>query len=605
MIQSMNEWQQRNRQNMLENVCTTWIEGVLQPALAGETAVFDLAYQPYVAQQQVEAQPPLTLAELAERVAAGAEPLLILGEPGSGKTLTLLQLAQRLWAAAQAEARVPIPVVLNLAAWGLARGALADWLVEEMLLQYGAPRQVSREWLARGELVLLLDGLDEVAADGRLACVRAINAFQGQYGLGVVVCSRLAEYEMLGEEVEGRTAVVIRPLTSAQIMAHLAQNGPGLAGLQRVLAADAEWRNLAASPLLLTWMMAVYRQVSALPEADDMAAKREQLLAAYGAVCGVGQALAWLPKFAQSLQAQAQSIFYIERLCPDWLADKEAYDRLMRVSRGLLGGLVLGVMGGLMAGLVDGLYNGLKGGLLAGLLFGVLGSVIMGWQWGGDGSVRWVEEVRWQRPSSGRLGAKLKEGLPVGILFGLLSGLGAGLSDTVARGVSAGVGVGLSGGLLVGLQAVLRPRREAEQAVQPNQRVWTAWTNMRHLSVMYGLVGVVSVGLSVGMHIGLYFESLEGMFWALWAGAGLGLGLGLMGGLMGGFVQYDGHVLWRHYGLRWLLARQGILPVAFRDRQLVAALDGMVQRQLLRRVGNGWQFADRSLRAHLAARDEF
>jgi len=62
--------------------------------------------------------------------------LLILGEPASGKTVTLLQLAESLIRKARKDEAQPIPLVLNLSSWGRVRQPLADWLVAEIFFGY-------------------------------------------------------------------------------------------------------------------------------------------------------------------------------------------------------------------------------------------------------------------------------------------------------------------------------------------------------------------------------------------------------------------------------------------------------------------------------------
>jgi len=54
-----------------------------------------------------------------------------------------------------------------------------------------------------------------------------------------------------------------------------------------------------------------------------------------------------------------------------------------------------------------------------------------------------------------------------------------------------------------------------------------------------------------------------------------------------------------------LLARQGVLPFPFRDRDLIAYLDAMAERLLLRRVGGGWMFIHRVLLDYFAENSEF
>jgi hypothetical protein len=62
--------------------------------------------------------------------------MLVLGEPGAGKTVWLNQLAVELTSRAEADPGQPIPVVLNLASWAAHRGPLNDWLVEELAVAY-------------------------------------------------------------------------------------------------------------------------------------------------------------------------------------------------------------------------------------------------------------------------------------------------------------------------------------------------------------------------------------------------------------------------------------------------------------------------------------
>ncbi len=77
--------------------------------------------------------------------------------------------------------------------------------------------------------------------------------------------------------------------------------------------------------------------------------------------------------------------------------------------------------------------------------------------------------------------------------------------------------------------------------------------------------------------------------------------LGLPSGVVYGIFKYGGAAVIQHYTLRFLLARRGILPFPFRDRRLVAYLDAMAGRILLRRVGGGWVFIHRTLLEYFAA----
>ena len=95
---------------------------------------------------------------------------LILGEPGSGKTTTLLELTRELLNCANQDETCDIPVVFNLSTWGIARGEIRDWLIAELASKYQVPVPVGTEWVDNDELVLLLDGLDEVTPESRREC---------------------------------------------------------------------------------------------------------------------------------------------------------------------------------------------------------------------------------------------------------------------------------------------------------------------------------------------------------------------------------------------------------------------------------------------------
>jgi predicted NACHT family NTPase len=58
--------------------------------------------------------------------------LLILGNPGAGKTTTMLDLAQALVVRSQENYDYPIPVLFNLSTWKDDKQSIRDWLVMEL-----------------------------------------------------------------------------------------------------------------------------------------------------------------------------------------------------------------------------------------------------------------------------------------------------------------------------------------------------------------------------------------------------------------------------------------------------------------------------------------
>jgi hypothetical protein len=240
---------QRNRDRMLQKVRAFWVEGVLEHSLHG-AALINMGLEqhpeaiahPWEMLVQQGDQPPApfapgtTIATVFD--ALGGE-VLILGAPGAGKTTMLLELTRDLISRAARDDSHPLPVVFNLASWARRRRPLTDWLVDELNMRYDVPRKIGQTWVDADQILPLLDGLDEVQAEHREACVDAINIFRGDHGLvSLVVCSRIADYDALAARLKLQDAVRIQPLTPAQIDAYLARAGSQLAVLRGVLAEE-------------------------------------------------------------------------------------------------------------------------------------------------------------------------------------------------------------------------------------------------------------------------------------------------------------------------------------------------------------------------------
>ena len=312
--------------------------------------------------------------------------LLILGAAGAGKTTTLLELARDAIAQARDDPLQPVPVVFTLASWGYRwqEQDLAAWLVEELKTKYRVPERVGQQWLADDALLLLLDGLDEVASARRGACVEAINRFGAAHGLaGLVVCSRTREYEALGRGLALGAAVLLQPLSAEQVDTHLAQLGPAVEHVRAAVQQDAALRELAKTPLFLSVMLLAYLDapVSSGPAGATAAEQRRHLFATYVQRMFTRRTaaqryrredtlrrLAWL---AWALLRHGETLFdpsllgrrapgSTPGLAPDWLPSHRArrwYAITLAPARWLSAGLLFGL--GLT--LPQHVYNGLGG----------------------------------------------------------------------------------------------------------------------------------------------------------------------------------------------------------------------------------------------------
>jgi NACHT domain len=179
--------------------------------------------------------------------------LLILGEPGSGKTTTLLDLARTLLDRARDDIKERVPVVLNLSSWK--KQPLVQWMSDELSEKYRIPRKIATSWLQNNYLLPLLDGLDEVGTTLQPDCVAAINTFIEKFNpSGLMVCCRLNEYRWLPERLKLNGAICLESLSREEVSDFLTNCGPKLAALRKVMQDDPVLQELAQTPLMLSLM---------------------------------------------------------------------------------------------------------------------------------------------------------------------------------------------------------------------------------------------------------------------------------------------------------------------------------------------------------------
>jgi NACHT domain len=130
--------------------------------------------------------------------------VIILGEPGSGKTSLLLRMV--LTSVARRAPGARVPVLVRLSTWNPSKQSLEDWIRDRLELDYG-----QRTTVALSQLLPVLDGLDEMTEPFRAAALRAISAsFAADSPL--VLTSRIEQFlgtlEALGEGVVAGAAVI-------------------------------------------------------------------------------------------------------------------------------------------------------------------------------------------------------------------------------------------------------------------------------------------------------------------------------------------------------------------------------------------------------------
>jgi len=312
--------------------------------------------------------------------------LLILGDPGVGKSTLLLELAFGLLTRAEQDITQPIPVLVNLSSWALNKPPLTTWLEEQLYLMYGIPRHLSHAWIERNELLLLLDGLDEMEPSARSTCIASINDYrdQAKHVVSLVACSRRDEYLAQEKRLQWLATVEVQRLTLERVEGYLKGVGKPLAVVQAALQSNAILRELVITPLLLSMVLLAYqgKTVEDLPHLSSAEEQQRQVFEDYvkrrlkqEAPRWHQHTQQWLIWLAQRMQEHDnQTEFYLERLQPDWLPKRQRafYQRSIRLGGVLVFGLIFGLYNGLYYGLVGVLVSGLAGGLFFGLFFGLV-----------------------------------------------------------------------------------------------------------------------------------------------------------------------------------------------------------------------------------------
>ena len=399
----------RQRQVLLSKVKQYWIEGVLNKSLHAK------AIELHIIEEQGAVEKPFTSPEgppkqIKEGVAnffnqmGEGRTLLILGEPGAGKTITLLKLARDLIARAEEDPSNLIPVVFSLSSWGLGSKQLPtikDWLVQQLFSQYQVSKPLGEDWIKDQKMLLLLDGLDEVRADRREDCIQAINQFIQNYGqTEIVVCSRIGDYKALSKRLKLRGAILLRSLTLKQVDQYLDSAGEQLQAVKTLVHEDPVLQELAKLPLTLSVMTLTYqgKKVEELPQSGSLEESYQHLFddyikrmfnqekigkpPEYNSPYKNQQTKLWLTWLAKRMNNN-QSIFQIEQLQPTWLLSAK-HRKIYRIVVGLVLGLLVGFMAGMYFIYKDSPYgyklscpfkpemlSQLKVGLLSGLIYGI------------------------------------------------------------------------------------------------------------------------------------------------------------------------------------------------------------------------------------------
>ncbi|WGV23996.1 NACHT domain-containing protein [Halotia branconii] len=583
----------RFREVILNKVKQYWIKGVLEKSLYTK-ALIDLGLEerldavkhplsnvPEIPDESEQILPEgQSVSDVFNQMGKGRT-LLILGEPGAGKTITLLKLAQELITRTEQDLSQPLPVVLNLSSWGNKHQTLGDWLIEELHSIYQVSPALGKVWIEEQQLLLLLDGLDEVRIEQREACIKAINQFMQEHGLiEIVVTSRIHDYEALSERLQLQAAICIQSLTSQQVDQYLDRAGEQLEAVKTLLQQDTTLQELAKSPLTLNVMTLAY-QGKKLEDLSSIGSKEERRKHLFDAYIermfkrrqsqqrySKVQARRWLIWLAQQMYQKSQTVFVIERIQPSWLSN-----RVPKIFY-QLGVFLFGVI---ICGLIGIFSNFISKSQSINLVYIVVITVVLT-VYLSNTEIKPVETLRWSWQEARK---SLTNGLLGGLSLGLIVGVGFKLTEpqpNIIDGLELGLIHGLTGGLILGLLGGLRGP-EIETKTIPNQGIWNSAKN----AVIVGLLGGLLGGFFGGL-IGLII--LNHPSW---------LQLGIVFGVAFGLVFGGGKACLQHFTLRLILYAKNYIP-----RNYARFLEYATEHIFLQKVGGSYIFIHRMLLEHFA-----
>ncbi len=509
--------------------------------------------------------------------------LLILGEPGAGKTTTLLDLAKDLCAEATENENQPIPILLDLFSWKDNSQSLTEWLAAELKTKYGVRADIAKALLDEHQLLPFLDGLDEQEETRRVSCLRQINEFletdaRAQH---LVVCSRLKEFENCKSPLRLNGAVCLQPLEAPQMQKYFRE--VGCLNLWDGIEKAPDLLELAKSPLLLTLMALASSSIS-IPDWQkcntpderqrylfdkyiEQMFKREiklKLEPSYsqGQQPSEADTRKWLVWLAKQLKDKNQTEFLIEKMQPNWLENTN-YRWMYRIIVGVIVGIIVGLTVWLVGNLTLGWITGVLLGLSAGIGEKIEPAQALKWSWQSarpKGLIFWLTIV-------GFISA-LISGLTAGLTYGLISGLTFALIPCQFITVTF-----VLSGILIEFQ---------EKAITiPNESIKSSASNTVIATLILFFLWAGSISL-----LKLGTPQTDGLAWILV----FELILVLMAAIV-----FGGLACIQHFILRLILWQHGDIPWNY-----AKFLNYSSERLFLQRIGGSYRFIHDLLREHFA-----
>ncbi|MEU3491144.1 NACHT domain-containing protein [Streptomyces massasporeus] len=410
--------------------------------------------------------------------------LVILGEPGAGKSILLTRLLQHLIETRTGNPSDPVPVLFSLSSWNLQEQTLKEWLAEQLRRIHPALRaaatatehpDLAQALLDAGRILPLLDGLDELSEVWHATAIDALNRALAAKQPIVVACRAAPYREALTHpggmvRLNGAAAIELLPVERDVAANYLRRDagGPHTPAAERwdgviaLLGTDSPVGQALSTPLGLFLARTIYNprpQPStvtapptphpdalvnlAFPDRDAVNSHLFQAFipAAYTrhqphpprwSVQQAHHTFVFLACFLRTQRAGEPNLYW-------WMLCDAIPQYIHRLAFMIAFGIAFGIAGELAFGLVFGLTFGFAATLACWAGF-----------WARDGVDEGLDGLMWGEATIGA-GCLLVIVPGSGIVGGLLFGIVSGIAGGHLLGITSGITYGLAWGLTFGL----------------------------------------------------------------------------------------------------------------------------------------------------------
>ena len=498
--------------------------------------------------------------------------LVVLGAPGSGKTMLLVRLVLDLLAARR-KAGGPVPVLVPLASWNPKEQDLHSWIISRLATDYpgmreqvsAQPRRISRlQALLDGKMLfLVLDGLDEIPDNLLRSAISEINNAL-RPGEGVVLSSRAGQYRQAVDpsdtrsvRLRGASGVELSDLDPADGGAYLMRDAGTLTAAARwhpvldTLGTGAPVAMTFRTPLMVGLARTIYNPrpdepVALLPDPAELCdrgrfvnriAIERHLFDAF-----IPAAYRRHPGMANCRWTAAQAerwLIYLARHLTHNLGGTTdlAWWELRQAVPGPLGGLAAGLIGGIAIGIAAwlgprlgigigvGLLVGLAVGIAVRFRTGVVGGIAGGVAGGAAGGILggFLGGIAGGNGATAGLVGGLALGIGVGPVSGLIGGFAGCLAGGIGVGLTAGHASGLAAGLIDGLGSTLALALCATVGGRIKPAHGLRGLHWTPTGLGIGTVAGTGVGITVSLAAGLAAGIAAGLTVGLVSAIALGL----------------------------------------------------------------------------------